>query len=100
MERLFGMGQCSAGCNSNDVLFSIAAFSAWFITDFKDKVIVQIILWSQLILMGPLIVASPIAIRCFYVTYIFFVLYLGVLLSYSIRSGFLKISKGYLNTGS
>lgn len=44
-------------------------------------------------------VASPIAIRCFYVTYIFFVLYLGVLLSYSIRSGLLKISKGYLNTG-
>lgn len=78
---------------------ALAAFSAWFITDFKDKVIVQIILWSQLILMGPLIVASPIAIRCFYVTYIFFVLYLGVLLSYSIRSGFLKISKGYLNTG-
>ena len=55
---------------------ALAAFSAWFITDFKDKVIVQIILWSQLILMGPLIVASPIAIRCFYVTYIFFVLYL------------------------
>lgn len=78
---------------------ALVAFSAWFITDFKDKVIVQIILWSQLILMGPLIVASPIAIRCFYVTYIFFVLYLGVLLSYSIRSGFLKISKGYLNTG-
>ena len=79
---------------------ALVAFSAWFITDFKDKVIVQIILWSQLILMGPLIVASPIAIRCFYVTYIFFVLYLGVLLSYSIRSGLLKISKGYLNTGS
>ena len=35
---------------------ALAAFSAWFITDFKDKVIVQIILWSQLILMGPLIV--------------------------------------------
>ena len=51
---------------------ALVAFSAWFITDFKDKVIVQIILWSQLILMGPLIVASPIAIRCFYVTYIFF----------------------------
>lgn len=50
---------------------ALVAFSAWFITDFKDKVIVQIILWSQLILMGPLIVASPIAIRCFYVTYIF-----------------------------
>ena len=26
MERLFGMGQCSAGCNSNDVLFSIGSF--------------------------------------------------------------------------
>lgn len=37
---------------------ALVAFSAWFITDFKDKVIVQIILWSQLILMGPLIVAK------------------------------------------
>lgn len=78
---------------------SLVAFSAWFIVNKVEKIIIQIILWSQLILMGPLIVASPIAIRCFYVTYIFFVLYLGMLISYGIQTRNIRIGKSYLYTG-
>lgn len=88
-----------------DVIYAVAvtiycltlvAFTAWYVREFKDGILLQIVLWSQLFLMGPLIVANPLTSRCFYITYIFFALYLGLLLSYSIRKNIISVSKNNL----